>query len=240
MESTERIQDIIQSLSSFIDDKKVVQLPQFFKAFPGGYGEGDHFMGISMPNIRIVAKEAYMECNINEISELLKHTYHEVRMCGLVMLIHHYTKKKIPQEEIIQCYLNHLDYVNNWDLVDTSCYKLLGRYIYEGKMSSDILYELSESNEMWRIRVAIVATLYMINKDDYKIAFDLCERHLNHDHDLIHKAVGWMLKEIGKRNEDAERDFLDKHYHKMTRTTLRYAIEKMDERVRQAYLKGDI
>ncbi|MBB3697663.1 DNA alkylation repair protein [Flammeovirga yaeyamensis] len=237
---TENIQDIQQALESFVEEKKVVQLPIFFKAFPGGYGEGDLFMGVSMPNIRIVAKEAYQECSIEEIQYLLKHDYHEMRMCGLIIMLHHYTKKLIPQDVIIQCYLDHLDYVNNWDLVDTSCYKLLGRYIYEGKMSNKVLYELSGSGHLWRIRVAIVATMYMIKKDDYTDAFALCEEHLSHDHDLIHKAVGWMLKEIGKRDEEAERDFLDKHYKNMSRTTLRYAIEKMDERVRQIYLKGDV
>ncbi|WP_211093184.1 DNA alkylation repair protein [Flammeovirga agarivorans] len=240
MEQKQIIDQIVKSLELLIDEKKVEALPKFFKAFPGGYGEGDHFLGVTVPNIRLVAKEAYLSCDIDVIQKLLTNKYHEVRMCALIIMLHHYTKKQIPKDQIIETYIHHLDYVNNWDLVDTSCYKLLGRHIYDGRMSSDILFELTKSGELWRERVSVVATMYFIKKDDYDIAFKLCEYHLGHQHDLMHKAVGWMLKEIGKRNEEAEIKFLDEHYKKMSRTTLRYAIEKMDERIRQSYLKGEI
>ncbi|AZQ61203.1 DNA alkylation repair protein [Flammeovirga pectinis] len=234
--------EVYQELSNYSNEIKKEKAYLFFKAFDGGYGEGDEFMGVSVPNIKKVAKANYLSIHYHELELLLKNELHEMRMCALFMMIHHFEKKNSPisQEKIIELYLTNLHYVNNWDLVDCSAYKLLGRYIYEEKAEESLLFELSESSYLWKERVSVVATYYFIKRDSFTLAFRLCEHFLEHKHDLMNKATGWMLKEIGKRDQSAEEMFLRANYKHMTRTTLRYAIEKFEEPLRQSYLKSEI
>lgn len=234
------IRQVKDALSSYINQEKADYLPRFFNAVPGGYGEGDLFMGIAVPDQRAVAKKYYQKASLDEITALLKDEYHECRLTALFMLVNLYerTKDEALKEAVIDSYLNHLDHVNNWDLVDSSAYKLLGPHLQNRDRA--ILYELAMSTDLWRQRIAINTTLHFIRQHDFNDTLSLAEILLHHPHDLIHKAVGWMLREVGNRNLEMEREFLNKHYREMPRTMLRYAIEKFDPGVREQYMKGKV
>ncbi|MBZ4649559.1 DNA alkylation repair protein [Thermosipho sp. (in: thermotogales)] len=226
------LEEIIKELENNSNEKKAKASYKFLKAFPGGYGEGDEFLGLTVPIQRKIAKK-YKNLPLEDVEKLLQSKYHEHRLTALFILILNYKNKK---EEVINIYLRNLDRVNNWDLVDSSAPYLLGPYL-ENKDKS-ILYELAKSDNLWKQRVAIITTFYFIKKKDFKDALKISELLLNHKHDLIHKAVGWMLREIGKRDKKVEEEFLKKYYKKMPRTMLRYAIEKFPEEERQKILKG--
>lgn len=234
---TEQIRAV---LTEKINPVKAAFLPKYFKAIPGGYGEGDFFMGISVPDQRAVAKDFFKEISLSELSELLKDRFHELRMMALFMLVYKYKKLKEDSErkELVEFYLAHLDGINNWDLVDSSCYQILGHYFF--KRDKNLFYEFADSGNLWKQRIAIISSFYWINKGDFSDALVLVEKLLNHPHDLIHKAVGWALREIGDQDFNAEYEFLRKHYQSMPRTALRYAIEKLPEEIRQDFLKGRI
>ena len=238
MNITSQIIDVLQILSI---PEKAEFLPKFFKTGKSEYGEGDLFLGVIVPDQRKVAKEFYDKISLDEVSELLSSKYHEHRLTALLMLILKFekSKEKSQQKEIINFYLSHLDYINNWDLVDTSCYKILGRYCFENQ-EEKILVDLSNSDKMWEKRIAIVGTMYYIKKESFELTKEFAERNLLHPHDLMHKANGWLLREMGNKNEQELLDFLNLHYKEMPRTCLRYAIEKLDESLRQDYLKGRI
>lgn len=233
--------EIKQALEILAIPEKAEFLPKFFKAGKGEYGEGDLFLGVTVPDQRKVAKEFYSKISLDELSELLSSKYHEHRLTALLMLILKFekSKQKSQQNEIIDFYLNHLDFINNWDLVDTSCYKILGRYCFENQ-EEKLLVDLSNSDKMWEKRIAIVGTMHYIKKGSFELTKEFAERNLHHPHDLMHKANGWLLREMGNKNEQELLDFLNLHYKKMPRTCLRYAIEKLDENLRQDYLKGRI
>lgn len=234
------VEQIKKELSTHLDDKKSGYLPTFFNAVPGGYGEGDRFLGVTVPNQRKVAKQHYRQASLDELSVLLQDPFHECRLTALFMMVYLYerSKNETMKQAVIDLYLNNLDYVNNWDLVDSSAYKLLGPYLEH--RDREVLYELASSNDLWRQRIAIIATLHFIRQHDFDDTLALSEYMLRHPHDLIHKAVGWMLREVGNRNMDRELYFLNKHYREMPRTMLRYAIEKFDPQLREQYLKGSI
>lgn len=223
------------------DPEKAVFFPHFFKTGPGEYGEGDLFLGIKVPDQRAVAKEYYTKISLEELSRLLSSKYHEHRLTALFILIIQFekTNEKAVKDEIAAFYLNHLKYINNWDLVDSSSYKILGRYAFENKRE-DLLRKLSESDEMWHKRIAVVGTMHYIKKGSFDLTKELVTKNLKHTHDLMHKANGWLIREMGKKNEQELIDYLNKNYKEMPRTCLRYAIEKLDEDVRQNYLKGRI
>ncbi|WHF50847.1 DNA alkylation repair protein [Chryseobacterium gotjawalense] len=234
----EEIKSALQDLS--IPEKKAF-LPRFFKAGKGEYAEGDQFIGVTVPDQRKIAKEYWNRISLNELGQLLSSEIHEHRLCSLLMLVSKFEKSKDAKEkkEIVDFYLKNKKYINNWDLVDTSCYKILGRYCFENKEDS-ILINLSEEDNLWSKRIAVVSTMFHVKKDSFQLLEKLVIRNLNHHHDLMHKANGWLLREMGNRNEQQLLDFLQLHYQKMPRTTLRYAIEKLDENLRQDYLKGRI
>ena len=213
----------------------------FFKTGKGEYAEGDVFIGVTVPDQRSVAKEFYSKISLEELSELLSSKIHEHRLTALLILVHQFekTKDKIKQTEIIDFYLNRTQHINNWDLVDTSCYKILGRYCFENQ-DSKLLDKLSESENMWEMRMAIVATMHHIKKGKFEVTKAFALKNLKHPHDLMHKANGWLLREMGNKNETELLDFLNMHYKEMPRTCLRYAIEKLEEEVRENYLKGKI
>jgi 3-methyladenine DNA glycosylase AlkD len=222
------------------NDEKRKVLQSFFKTGKGEYGEGDLFLGVSVPEIRFVAKH-FKGLMLEDIQELLRDKYHEVRLCGLFLLVEKYefVKKQNLKEnkKIVDFYLKNLKYVNNWDLVDLSCYKILGDYLTNKVYERKILYKLAKSENVWERRVSIVSTMSFIRLNDLDDVFLLSEKLLFDKEDLMHKAVGWMLREAGKRNELRLKNFLKKHVRVMPRTMFRYAIEKFSESERQKYLK---
>ncbi|MCX8522540.1 DNA alkylation repair protein [Chryseobacterium formosus] len=235
------LKDIKESLAVLSIPEKAAFFPKFFKTGKGEYGEGDLFLGVKVPDQRAVAKEFYAKISLEELGELLCSPYHEHRLTALLMLISKFEKTKdlAIKEEIINFYLKHLDYVNNWDLVDTSCYKILGRYAFENQ-KENLLRDLAASEKMWYKRVAVVGTMYYVKKGYFELTKELVTQNLYHSHDLMHKANGWLLREMGNKNEAELISYLNQYYKEMPRTCLRYAIEKLDEDLRQDYLKGRI
>ena len=233
-------EQILESLKDKAIPEKAKFLPKFFKAFPSGYGEGDQFLGVIVPDQRTIAKACFQDISLDEISELLHNPFHEARLTALMMLVFRFEKLKSEsaRKEIADFYLDHLSFINNWDLVDSSCYQILGAFYH--KKDKSLFYELADSGHLWRQRVAMISSLYWIKKDDFEDGLALAEKLKNHPHDLMHKAVGWMLREIGKRDFDSEYEFLKKNYQTMPRTALRYAIEKFPEELRQDFLKGRV
>lgn len=228
------------ALTDKINPAKAAFLPKYFKAIPGGYGEGDSFMGISVPDQRIVAQVFFKEISLSELSELLCDEFHELRMTALFMLVYKYEKLKedSDRKKYVDFYLAHLDGINNWDLIDSSCPQILGHFFFiRGK---SLFYELADSGNLWKQRIAMLSSLYWIKKGEFLDTLALAEKLLHHPHDLMHKAVGWMLREIGNKDFQAEYEFLSMHYQSMPRTALRYAIEKFPEEIRQDFLKGRI
>ena len=235
------VSEIKTALQELSIPGKAEIMQTFFKTGKGEYGEGDVFIGVTVPDQRSVAKEFYSKISLVELSQLLSSKIHEHRLTALLILVHQFekTKDKIKQKEIIDFYLNRTQHINNWDLVDTSCYKILGRYCFENQ-DSKLLDKLSESENMWEMRMAIVATMHHIKKGKFELTKAFALKNLKHPHDLMHKANGWLLREMGNKNETELLDFLNMHYKEMPRTCLRYAIEKFDEELRQDYLKGRI
>lgn len=235
------VNEIKSALQNLSNSEKKEYMPKFFKAGKGEYAEGDQFIGVTVPNQRIVAKEFEPKISLIQLEELLSSPIHEHRHCALFILVSKFDKSKNPEEkeEIVQFYLKNKKHINNWDLVDTSCYKILGRYSFENPDDS-ILINLSKEKNLWSQRIAVVSTMFHVKNNDFDLLKKLVIRNLNHEHDLMHKANGWLLREMGKKNEQELLDFLDGYYQKMPRTTLRYSIEKLDENLRQDYLKGRI
>lgn len=235
------VKEIKESLAILAIPEKAVFLPRFFKTGKGEYGEGDQFIGVIVPDQRKVAKEYFSKITLKELSELLSSEIHEHRLTALLMLISKFEKAKeqTVKDEIVKFYLNHLQFINNWDLVDTSCYKILGRYAFENQ-KKNLLKDLADSDQMWHKRIAVVGTMHYIKKGSFDLTKEFVTQNLHHPHDLMHKANGWLLREMGNKNESELITYLNQHYKEMPRTCLRYAIEKLDEELRQDYLKGRI
>ena len=210
----------------------------FFKTGPGQYGEGDVFWGLSVPEMRALAKE-FSYLDLEDIKVLLADKVHELRLIGLTILVEKYQKTKIEAERklIYNFYIKYRAAANNWDLVDLSVYKIMGDYLVRHPQERTILYKFIKSKNMWDRRLAMVSTMAFIRNGESEEVLKLSEALLNDKEDLMHKASGWMLREFGKRDEKILTDFLDKNISKMPRTMLRYAIEKFSETKRQKYLK---
>ena len=233
---------ILEALQFLSTPEKRDFLPYFFKTGKGQYAEGDQFIGVVVPDSRKLVKEYWQKATLDDVQEILKSEFHEMRLVALLILVTKFEKTKDEKEKktLVDFYLKNTKYINNWDLVDLSCYKLLGRYCFENQ-KDDILRELSNSDNMWEKRIAIVATMHHIKKGkSFDLTQELVLNNLNHPHDLMHKANGWLLREIGNKGEEVLLDFLKIYYQNMPRTTLRYAIEKLDEDLRQDFLKGRI
>ena len=233
---------ILEALQFLSTPEKRDFLPYFFKSGKGQYAEGDQFIGVVVPDSRKLVKEYWQKAELSDVQEILKSEFHEMRLVALLILVNKFekSKDKTEQKKLVDFYLKNTKYINNWDLVDLSCYKLLGRYCFENQ-KDDILRELSNSDNMWEKRIAIVATMHHIKKGkSFDLTQELVLNNLNHPHDLMHKANGWLLREIGNKDEEVLLDFLKIYYQNMPRTTLRYAIEKLDEDLRQDFLKGRI
>jgi len=237
---SELTEQIIAKLKDKAIPEKAAFFPKFFKTGPGEYGEGDKFLGVMVPEQRKVAKLVAKEISFDEVDLLLQNPYHEVRLCALFTLVYKYQKLKSEpkQKELVEFYLSNVDYINNWDLVDTTCHPILGNYYLN--RDRKLFYDFARSGHLWRQRIAMITSLFWIKRGDFDDALALAEILRNHPHDLMHKAVGWMLREIGKVQFEVELEFLKKHYSTMPRTMLRYAIEKFPEDLRQDFLKGRV
>ena len=212
---------------------------RFFKTGKGEYGYSDIFLGVRAPKIRLIAKK-HIDISIVDMKILIQSKYHEERFLGLIILVNKYskTKDKKTKNQLYKIYISSFKYINNWDLVDVTCPHVIGKHLIDKDRS--ILYKWSKSDDLWTKRIAIVSTFSFIRQNDLEDTFKIAEILLQDKHDLIHKAVGWMLREAGKRDLEKEEIFLKKYYRDMPRTMLRYAIEKFPESKRQAYLKGTI
>ncbi|MFQ5675665.1 MAG: DNA alkylation repair protein [bacterium] len=211
---------------------------RFFKTGPGEYGEGDKFLGIRVPETRKLARK-FRGLPHAEVLELLKSEFHEERLLALFILVENFKKgSEVEKAEIYHAYLSHTKFINNWDLVDSSAHQIVGGFLSDRDRRP--LDNLAKSQNLWERRIAIIATYCFIKRGDFSDTLKIAEILLSDKEDLIHKAVGWMLREIGNRDLDSEEKFLQKHYKTMPRTMLRYAIEKFDENKRRAYLRGKI
>jgi 3-methyladenine DNA glycosylase AlkD len=219
------------------DEKKAKILQGFFKTGPGEYGEGDVFIGVKVPELRRLSSRH--DLSIGGIRKLLKSPIHEERLLALFILVRVYSRAdQGMKKRIYELYLESTRYINNWDLVDSSAEHIVGDYLMN--RSKRPLFRLAKSKSIWERRIAILSTFRFVKQHEYKDALEVSSALLVDDEDLIHKAVGWMLREIGNRDIKAEERFLKKYYKRMPRTMLRYAIEKFPETKRQRYLKGKV
>ena len=237
--STEEIADIAadiqRELETYADPVKREYLPRFFKTGKGEYGEGDKFLGVVVPNTRTVAKQ-HKDAPFAVMAELLQSQWHECRLCALLMLVERFKKSSEKERKLIyDFYLSQTARINNWDLVDLSAPGIVGEYLKD--KSRDDLYRLADGALLWEKRIAVVSTYTLIKNGDFTDILALSERLLHHPHDLMRKAVGWMLREMGKRDKDLLVQFLEKHSKVMPRTMLRYAIEKFPEEERKEFMK---
>ena len=212
---------------------------RFFKTDKGEYGHGDLFLGVRAPKIRLIAKK-HIDISITDMKTLIQSKYHEERFLGLIILVNKYakTKDKKNRNQLYKIYVSSFKYINNWNLVDVTCPHVTGKHLIDKDRT--ILYKWAKSEDLWAKRIAMVSTFSFIRKNDLEDTFKIAEILLHDEHDLIHKAVGWMLREAGKRDLKREETFLKKYYKTMPRTMLRYSIEKFPETKRQKYLKGTI
>lgn len=243
--------DIEKMLVAERDDAQRDHLMRFFKTSPGQYGHGDRFLGLKVPQTRAIVKRIRLLVAPDDIERLLYSPWHEARLCALLLMVEEMKAnlpkkndgtrtleiKAIKREQIAAFYLKHARQANNWDLVDLSCEYILGPYIrYAGYECCDILSRLAGSDNLWEQRISIVTTLDFVRNGVLQPSLEICDMLLSHPHDLIHKAVGWVLREVGKKDKEALTGYLEKNYSRMARTSLRYAIERMDEAERRCWL----
>lgn len=246
--------DIIERLKGVASaEKRKVQL-RFFKTSEGEYGYGDNFLGVMVPQIRLIVKECLNDIDLTEIENLLHSEYHEARLAALLMLVKMYEDcmnlsigvgrprsymqgctPECLKKKIFDIYISNTDFINNWDLVDLSAPNIVGNHLYNGDCS--LLYEFAKSNHLWKQRIAVVATLTFIRKGDFTHTYALAKLFMDTSHDLMQKAAGWMLREAGKRNIELLRNFLNEYKSKMPRTMLRYAIEKFSVQERKEFMR---
>lgn len=231
-------QNIISYLNNLSDAIIAEHSQKYFKTGEGEYGHGDKFLGIRVPVLRKAVK-LFEDTSITEIEKLIKSEYHEIRLFSLLLLVKMFAKGDArTKEKIVNLYLKNTKYINNWDLVDSSAPYIIGAWLFEKDRT--VLYQLALSDLLWERRISIISTAYFIKNNQYKDTLKISSVLLSDSEDLIHKAVGWMLREVGNRDIRIEEKYLKKYYKKMPRVMLRYAIEKFSKQRRQAYLKGEI
>jgi 3-methyladenine DNA glycosylase AlkD len=245
----DNILNVKRILILFSNFEKTNILQRFFKTQKGEYGEGDIFIGVTVPDIRKISKK-YINLGLKEVKELLYSKIHEERLCALFILVEKFKiidKKDssqikahfcVTRKEVFNFYIKNIKQINNWDLVDLSAPKIVGEYLLDKPRK--LLYDFAKSDNLWEKRISIVATYTFIKNNQFRDTLKIAEVLMNDEHDLIHKAVGWMLREVGKRSLEDEEKFLKKYYKKMPRTMLRYAIEKFPEDKRVSYIRGKI
>lgn len=240
MNTERKIENVLNSLSI---PSRIAILQKFFQTAKGQYAEGDKFLGMYVPTLRKVALE-FIDLPLPYIEKLIQNKIHEYRLTALMILSYRYkrlgqkTENLKEKKKIVDFYLKNIKYINNWDLVDCSCYSILGAWIYDNKDRISILYKMARSKNLWQRRISIVSTYYFIKRGQFKDTFEIASILMNDRHDLIHKAVGWMLREIGKMDSVGLVFFLKKHSKIMPRTMLRYAIERFDPVTRKMYLNN--
>lgn len=230
---------VLSALETAGNPEKALHLSRFFKTGPGQYGEGDRFLGVTVPENRKIAGEN-TDTSFEDLQELMDNPWHEARLCALLILVRRFQMPNCSQEEkekIFRFYLKNARKCNNWDLVDLTCQKIVGEYLTEGDRR--ILYRLAESENLWEQRIAIVSTGAFIRRNDFHDTLALAKIFFLNGHDLIHKATGWMLREVGKRDRRLLTDFLEENSGSMPRTALRYAIEHYPEKERRYFLEKD-
>ena len=228
------VNEFILALQEAADPSRIEGATRFF----GQYGEIDIFWGITVPKQRIIAKKFMKLLSLSDMKELMQHEVHEVRLSTLMLMVYRYERSKEEREALAQLYMQLFQRINNWDLVDCSAHHILGAWFY-GKDTKP-LYDMAASDHLWTVRIAMISTFYFIRQGDFQLTMDFATMLLKHPHHLIHKAVGWMLREMGERDFEVEKAWLQKHYQQMPRTMLRYAIEKFPEELRQDFLKGRV
>lgn len=241
----ETANEIITAMQMLENPEQRKVLMGFFKTGKGQYGEGDEFLGLKVPETRAFVKE-YRMLPLQEVQVLLKSRWHEVRLCALLILVDQYNRRGTSpkdKDRILQLYLKNTKRANNWDLVDLSCYKILGQWLVESDATDaeklQLMDRLANSDNLWEQRISIVSTMATLKVGDASYTLRYAKHHLHHKHDLMHKAVGWLLREMGKRcGMNMLREFLSEYASTMPRTTLRYAIEKMDKEEREYWMKA--
>jgi len=233
------VNELTKELHSLADPERATTFARFFKSGPGQYGEGDLFLGIMVPTAHKLVSKYYLQLDLADIDKLIGSPYHEVRLVALLMLVKKYEKTKLDTEKIkiYEYYLDHRQFINNWDLVDLSTPKIVGDYLLTH--TRGVLYRLSSSENLWERRISIMATFAFIRAGEFEDTLKLSRMLLHDPHDLIHKAVGWMLREMGKKDKMTLLNFLNDYARVMPRTMLRYAIEKLSDKERKYYLKKE-
>lgn len=234
-----KLHELIKRVKKLYRPDRAEHSQHFFKTGAGQYGEGDIFWGLSVPEMRLIAKE-YRDLELEDLSVLISEKIHELRLIALTILVDKYQKSKNDKERraIYKFYLNNRQGINNWDLVDLSVYKIMGDYLVRFPEERQILYKFIKSRNIWERRLAMVSAMAYIRNGESQIVVDLASNLIGDKHDLIHKAAGWMLRELGKRKEKELIAFLDRYGCEMPRTMLRYAIERLDEKTRKYYLES--
>jgi 3-methyladenine DNA glycosylase AlkD len=232
-----RTSQIMNKLRELSDSDIAAHSQRFFKTGKGEYGEGDRFLGIRVPTIRKCVRE-YRSIALEDTLNLLKSSFHEARLLALLILVAKYSSANMSSEKeaVYRSYLGHTRFINSWDLVDCSAEHIVGAHLFSKDRKP--IYRLVRSRSLWERRIGVMSTFHFIKREDFSETLAVAELLLYDKEDLIHKAVGWMLREVGKRNRNVEEGFLAKHYKEMPRTMLRYAIEKLPESERLAYLRG--
>jgi 3-methyladenine DNA glycosylase AlkD len=225
---------VVRQLQRNADPRRATSSQRFFRTAPGEYGAGDRFLGLTVPRLRELARE-YRDLELSEIENLLESPWHEARLLAVVLLADRYPKADAPtQERIYRLYIRRTDRINNWDLVDASAPAVVGAHLL--RRSRAPLRRLSRSRNLWERRISVVATQYFINRGEFDDTLRLAELLMDDEHDLIHKAVGWMLREVGKRDEAVLLSFLERHAGAMPRTALRYSVERLSPLRRKRYM----
>ena len=225
---------LLQDMQNMSNPPKAEILQRFFQTHKGGYGEGDIFLGLTVPQQRDVVKKYFKTIPLRDVEELLHSPVHEHRLTALLILVKKFEKE--PSQDIIDLYERSFELINNWDLVDASALYILGKWYFDKDRSK--IYEWARFPHLWTQRIAVLSTFYFIRQNDFSTTLDLAEALLDHPHHLIHKAVGWMLREVGNRDKTVETAFLDKNWEKMPKIMLSYALEKYSEDERKKYKKG--
>ena len=235
-DSSQIIKDELAACGS---PRKAKDLSRFFKTGKGDYGEGDRFLGVTVPHSRAIAQK-YITADETALHALLESSYHEHRLVALLILTYRFERTKDETERacIVRFYQQHVEAINNWDLVDLSCYKILGGWLHD--KNKQLLYDWARTPHLWKQRIAMVSCMYFVKRGDFTDCLAIADLLISHSHDLIHKAVGWLLREVGKKDEQRLIDYLTPRYRQMPRTMLRYAIERFTPELRQAFLKGNI
>ena len=232
------MKELFLEIKNRASEEKAQTSRRFFKTGKGQYGEGDEFLGLTVPDCRDIAKK-FINVELKDVKKHLESKYHEERLVAFLILVEQFKKADSNgKEKIYAFYIDNKEYANNWDLIDLTADKIVGEYLLDKDKS--ILRDLAKSDNLWDRRIAIVATFAFIKKGRFDETLEISKRLLKDKHDLIHKACGWMLREVGKRDIAVLERFLKKHYKNMPRTMLRYSIERFDEKKRKSYLRGEI